>query len=396
MDTLRLLAIIGSSRIGGAERVLAATIGRLDPRRFEVQVVCDGRGPALEEYRRHVDKVSCLDLNDVFDLRAVSRVCSVIRRTKPHIVHTHLWNADVLGGAAARLARVPALVSTVHGAYHVPIAERGLVRMRREALSRVYRGIYRYFDRIIAVSRYVALDLAHRSGIRVAPAMIDVIHNGVDLERMDQLGQRVCRNRRAGVLEGRPRIINVANFVAMKGQPWLLRAVPQLIGDFPGAECVFVGDGPNRRAAEALAGTLRILDHVSFTGTVPDPLGLVLDSDVFVFPSVAAEGLPMALLEALALGRPVVATSVGGIPEIIEDGRTGLIVPPRNATALADAIVRILSDAVLARHLGEAGREAVLSRFPIRGMVERTEDLYFGLLGAREGTGRGGGWPAEP
>jgi glycosyltransferase involved in cell wall biosynthesis len=146
-----------------------------------------------------------------------------------------------------------------------------------------------------------------------------------------------------------------------------------------------VGDGPDRRALEALAHTLGVLEHVTFTGTVVDPLGLVLDSDVFVFPSLVAEGLPMALLEALALGKPVVATGVGGIPEMVEDGKTGLVVPPRDAAALAEGIVRVLSDPVLARRLGEAGREAVLARFPARTMVERTEELYFGLLGSRGG-----------
>jgi glycosyltransferase involved in cell wall biosynthesis len=382
MAPIRLLAVIGSSRIGGAERALATTISRLDPRRFAVEVVCDGRGPALEEYRRHVPKVWCLDLADVFDLRAVLRLCSIMRRTKPDIVHTHLWNADALGGAAARLARVPVVVSTIHGAYHVPIGERGIVRMRREALSRVYRGVYRGFDRLIAVSRYVADDLVHRQGIRVAPAMITVVHNGVDLDGIAQLLQRAPRN---GARPPRPRLINVANFVPMKGQEWLLRALSSVIPEFPGAQCLFVGDGPDRRALEALAHTLGVLEHVTFTGTVVDPLGLVQDSDVFVFPSLVAEGLPMALLEALALSKPVVATDVGGVPEIVEDGKTGLVVPPRDAAALAEGIVRVLSDPVLARRLGEAGRETVLARFPARTMVQRTEELYFGLLGSRGG-----------
>jgi glycosyltransferase involved in cell wall biosynthesis len=111
----------------------------------------------------------------------------------------------------------------------------------------------------------------------------------------------------------------------------------------------------------------------------------VQDSDVFVFPSLVAEGLPMALLEALALSKPVVATDVGGVPEIVEDGKTGLVVPPRDAAALAEGIVRVLSDPVLARRLGEAGRETVLARFPARTMVQRTEELYFGLLGSRGG-----------
>jgi glycosyltransferase involved in cell wall biosynthesis len=114
-----------------------------------------------------------------------------------------------------------------------------------------------------------------------------------------------------------------------------------------------------------------------------DPLGLVRDSDVFVLPSLVAEGLPMALLEALALGKAVVTTRAGGIPEIVEDGKTGLVVLPRNVAALSESLVRILSNATLARRLGEAGRETVLTRFAARTMVQRTEELYLGLLGSR-------------
>jgi glycosyltransferase involved in cell wall biosynthesis len=383
MAPLRLLAIIGSSAIGGAERALATTLAGLDPGRFEVEVVCAGRGPTFEEHRQRGTKVSSLDLADVYDPRAVAQLCSVIRRANPDVVHTHLWNADVLGAAAARLARVPVLVSTIHGAYHIPIEERGVVRLRREALSRVYRGVYRCFDRVIAVSRYVADDLVHRRGIRVAPERIAVIHNGVDLEDIERLARRAPRNGGLGAPQGRPRIINVANFVPMKGQGELLRALPAVIREFPGAHCLLVGDGPGRRAAEALARELGILDHVTFTGAMVDPLGLVRDSDVFVLPSLVAEGLPMALLEALALGKAVVTTRAGGIPEIVEDGKTGLVVLPRNVTALSESLVRILSNATLARRLGEAGRETVLTRFAARTMVQRTEELYLGLLGSR-------------
>lgn len=380
MAPLRLLAVIGSSEIGGAERALATLVAGLDPLRFEVEVVCDGRGPALEAYRRHAARVSCLDLAHVYDIRAVARLCAVMRRVKPDIVHTHLWTADVLGGAAARLARVPALISTVHGGYHIPIDEPELVRARRRTLGRVYRGAYRWFDRVVAVSRYVADDLVDRPGIHVDRGRITVIHNGVDVENVEGLARLARGNGGPGLPPSRPRIISVANLIPMKGQTELLRALPTVIAEIPGVHCVLVGDGPDRPALEALTRRLGLVEHVTFTGKVVDPYDLVLDGDVFVLASRAAEGLPMALLEALALGKPAVVTRAGGILEIVEDGRTGLVVPSRDPAALAAGIVKILSDGALARRLGEAGRETVARRFPARTMVQRTEELYVDVL----------------
>jgi glycosyltransferase involved in cell wall biosynthesis len=390
MAPLRILAVISSSEIGGAERVFATTIAGLDPARFEVEVVCDGRGPAVEAYRRRGTKVRCEDLANVLDPRAVARLWSVMRRTRPDVVHTHLWNADVLAGAAARLARVPVLVSTIHGAYYVPVDERGTIRIRREALSGLYRGVYRAFDRIIAVSRYVADDLVHRRGIHVGPEKITVIYNGVDLAAIEEVARRAAGEIGPGASPSRPRIISVANFVPMKGQEQLLRALPKVIREFPGAHCVLVGDGPGRGASEALARRLGVLDHVTFMGTVVDPLPRVLDSDVFVLPSLTAEGSPIALLEALALGKAVVATHAGGTPEIVENGRTGVVVPPQDVPALAEGIVRILGDPSLARRLGAAGREAIVTRFAAASMVERLADLYTDLLRSKRGEGGGG------
>lgn len=142
----------------------------------------------------------------------------------------------------------------------------------------------------------------------------------------------------------------------MKGHEWVLRAMPQVLAGCPGARCVFAGDGPLRRHLERLAAHLGVAARVTFAGEIADPLPLVRASDVFVLPSIASEGVSIALLEALALGTPVVGSRVGGIPQGLDDGRVGLLVLPAEPGALAAAILRVLGDPALASDCRARGR----------------------------------------
>jgi glycosyltransferase involved in cell wall biosynthesis len=383
MSRLRLFTIISSTEIGGAERIAADLLKGLDPGRFEIAVACAGRGPMLDEFHASASHVSQVDLSNVFDIGSVRRLRSVIAAARPDIVHTHLWNADVIGGAAARLARVPVVVSTVYGAYHLLIGVTGFTALRRSALSRTYRLPYRLFDRVVALSEYVRRDLVERPGIRVDSRVVDVIHAGIDESRLAGVESTVARS---DVDRGRraPQIVNVANFFPIKGQEWLIRALPRVLASCPNARCVLVGDGPDRPAVERLAADLGLGDRVEFAGTVRDPSTLVRDSDVFVLPSLS-EALSIAILEASALGVPVVASRVGGIPEVIEDGLTGLLVPPKEPAALAGAIVKVLSNREEARTLAAAAKARVREHFSSALTAARYDALYQRLIEETQG-----------
>lgn len=361
--------MIASSGLGGAERALATTLKTFDRARVEPFVACHGEGPMLAEYRRHATAVWTLDLGRVFDPRAVDRLARCMADARADLVHTQLWNADVLGALAARRAGIPVAVSTVQGAYHPLVGVAGLARWRRRLLALTYRAIYRRFDRIIAVSRYVRDDLVGRRGVRVDPRTVVVIPNALDLDRIESASAAAASE------PGERRIIAVANLVAIKGHEWLIRAVPRIRAAHPTARVVLVGDGPCRTPLERLARELGVAAVVTFTGSLADPVPLVRGSAVFVLPSLE-EGLPVALLEALALGIPVVASRAGGIPEVVDDGRTGLLVPPGDPVALGDAVVRVLGDAGLARGLVQAGAETVRTRFLASAVVPRIERLY--------------------
>ncbi len=374
-DRLRVFAVIASSESGGAERAIASLFKGLDRDRFEVWVACHGTGPMVQEYRHFATRVWPLPLAGVFNVRSAIRLSRLMRATRCDIVHTQLWTADVLGVLASKLARVPVAIANVQGPYFLPIGVTGLRKARREVLSRVFRGIYWCFDGIIAASEFIRDDLIRRPGIRIPSDRVKVIHNALDFQRIERfLAARQNKGEVRGD-RGFPLIVTVANFFAIKGHEWLIRGIPRVLRRFPRARFVFVGDGQTRRAMEALVISMGLSDQVVFTGSLANPLELINGSDIFVLPSVS-EGLSIAILEAQALGKPVVATRVGGIPEVVEDGETGLLVPPRDPEALADAICTLLENPSRAQAMGERGRRTAQDRFSAETMVRAVERLY--------------------
>jgi glycosyltransferase involved in cell wall biosynthesis len=387
---LRILAVIASSELGGAERVFASLLKGLDRDQFEVWAACHGEGPMVEEYRQHASGVWVLDLRNILNPGTVIALARLMRQLKCQIVHTNLWTADVLGGLTAALTGVPIRVATVHGEYFTIVEEEGLRRARKIALSKTFRSIYRLFDRVIGVSRSVATDLLERPGLRVNPRKVAVIRNGLDLSRILVSPTRVDR-RNLGLSPTAPVLIAVANFFPYKGHRWLLEAMPHVLQVFPEAMLLLAGDGNALPAIQRQIQHRRLDRNVRITGPRRDALELIALSDVVVLPSVSSEGPPIVALEALALGKPVVATRVGGIPEVIEDGKTGLLVAPRDPRALADAILAVLSNPALAKSLGENGREVVRARFSAERMVRQTEQLYLDLAAAKGISAYGGG-----
>ena len=380
MERIRIFAVIAASGAGGAEQVFATLLQRLNPERFEVTVACHGEGSMLETYRRNAVGVSSFDLVDLRRVTTITKLAAMMRESRSDVVHTHLWTADVLGGMAARLARIPRVVSSVHGAYFLPIGVTGVRRVRRLAFSRIYRFIYLRCDRVIAVSRYVADDLATRPGVRVAHDRIRVVENGVDIDDPDRMiATGMGSSDRWG--SGSPRIAVVANFFPYKGHRYLIQGIPAVLAEFPRARFVLAGEGESRPSMTALAEQLGVAERVTFTGEISDALDLIRKSDLFVLPSVSSEGLPITLVEAMALGRPVVTTRAAGIPEIAEDGVTARVVAPRDAVALSSAIVSVLKDRHFAGRMAAQARAVARERFSADRMARRTEELYLELHG---------------
>jgi glycosyltransferase involved in cell wall biosynthesis len=315
------------------------------------------------------------------DVRALGALVALFRRLRPHLVHARSAKARFLAPLAARLTRVPVTLQTVHGwSFNNAVDRRRPLFVRLERLAR------RLCDATVLVSQQ---DLAEGVALGVLPPAAAargeavVIRSGIDLGTiapLDAAGRRALRAAQ-GVTDGRPIISLVQRLSPPKTPLVFLQALPQILAAWPDAVAWVVGDGPLRAAAEEAAVQAGVAARVTFLGLRKDAPDLLSASDVAVHSSLR-EGLPRVVLEALAVGTPLVATAVGGVPDVVTDGVTGLLVPPGDPAALARAVVATLAEPAAAAARARAGQAAV-QPFTARQMLDEQHALYRRLLARR-------------
>lgn len=361
---IRVVEVLATGTNGGAQEHVLGLLTRFDSSRYDVHVVSLSQGSTVRKLERNGIPVTVIDEPD--DAIATGAVAVLLADLRPEIVHNHMYRAELVGTRAAiALGEIgrprPYIISTVHSS-----------RVRSDEDRRVLRLLTPRIDRLIAVSRSIVEKL-RSEGRDSAP--ISLIHNGVDLERYDHQGPCCTLREEYGLPSEGPIVGVVARLEPEKGHPTLLEAWPSVLAEVPDATLLVVGEGSRRGALEAMAHELGIADRVVFAGRRDDVPAVTAALDVAVLPSYR-EALGLTILEAMALSRPVIASDVGGIPEMVEDGVTGLLVPPHDAPALAAAIIRLLRDHPLADTLGRAGHDLVHERFCIERMVSAVEQIY--------------------
>jgi glycosyltransferase involved in cell wall biosynthesis len=355
---MRIVHLVIGGEVAGGQAVALRLARAARERGDEVSFVAPERGPFTELVAREGFDVDVLPLRRSFQLGAAWRLARLLRRRHADVLHTHtLAAANALSRPAARAAGVP-VVSHLHIENHFRPATRPLLAGLDNATARLAA-------RLVAVSEDTKRAYERQGYPR---GRIEVVYNGVDVPANG--GFR--RNEPA-------RIGEIARLCDVKGQRELLQAVARL----PEARLVLAGrdleqGGAFQDALERESERLGIRERVEF-GFHDDVPALLESLDVVALPSWT-EGLPVVLLEAMAHARPVVATPVGGTPELVVDGETGLLVPPRDPEALAAALRRLLEDPDLARRLGEAGRERVAERFTAAQQTRRILELYDELV----------------
>jgi glycosyltransferase involved in cell wall biosynthesis len=359
-----ILHLISSEGCYGAENMLLGLARELSQLRCRciIAVFCDARFPEMKfatEARRQGLEVETVLCKGRWDWNVVGRIRKLLAERNVDVLHAHGYKADVYGYLAARRDRL-GLLSTCHN-----WPNKLLIMRAYAALDRI---VLRRFNQIATVSVPVA-EILRRSGL--PSAKIATIPNGVDLDRF----RAACPTLRDEI-GGASRIVGlVGRLVDGKGGALLLHAAVSVLATFPQTKFVFIGDGPLRAEWEALANRLGIRRSVVFTGTRNDMPEVYASLDVVVLPSVD-EGTPMSVLEAMAAGRPVVASRVGGVPDLIVPGVTGLLIDSGDSEALSTAIVQLLEDPALAHRLGENGRLQVARRFSSRAMAKSYIALY--------------------
>jgi len=372
----KVFFLLDSLNVGGTETQAVELARRLDPVRYDVTLGClRARGPLLEKLTG-----SAVDLREFYPKGGVDspggiyqmlRLAMFLRRGGFQIVHTHDLYANLLGIPAAVLARVPVIISSQRDLAHLD-----LYRTRRRVWLRRLQNLS---TAVLTNANAVRDAVMAEKGI--AASKIRVIYNGVDLERFSAKARdRSWLAPNAGQEKW---IVLVGNMHSdVKGHPCLIAAAGTVAREFPGVRFVLAGDGEVRPDFEQQVAQLGLQSNFLFLGRRDDVPRVLACCDIAVLPS-KAEGLPNAVLEYLAAGLPTVASRVGGNAEIVQDGKTGLLVPPDHPSALAEALLRLLRDPGFAVNLGSHGRDYVTSEFSFRRMIENTDQLYTELLRQR-------------
>jgi sugar transferase (PEP-CTERM/EpsH1 system associated) len=348
--------------VGGQEKLLLEFARHIDPARFTLAFVALGGHGKLADHIEGLGwRVIALDEPPGLRPAMIWRLWRLFRRERFDVVHTHDDKPLLYAGPAAWLARVPRRVHTHHHG-HVPQIGRRQERLVRWAARLVNPFVCVSHD----AARYAALQ-------GIARARLRVLWNGTDLERFAHQGPQ----------PGGPAVV-VARLSPEKDVQILLYAVRQVVDALPGFRLEIAGTGPCCAELVKLAAALRLDEHVRFLGEVSDVAALLGRASLFVLPS-QSEGISLTILEAMASGLPVLATAVGGNPEVVEDGRTGLLVPPRDSVALAHGLLRLAGDRDEAQLLGRAGRRRVEAHFDSRKMIAQYEALYDRPMCSHEG-----------
>lgn len=363
MNPLRVVQVITRCVRGGAHQVVRCLLERLPRGEFEQTLVCGSEGapPGSVVVPELVREIS-----PQVDVRALFRLTRFFAQDRPDVVHAHTYKAGVLATVAGRLAGVPGVIFTPHGHIFSPGAAIPGVPggLRLEALRWVTRAAQGCADRITALSEP---DLAQQVALRLSPASkYVVVRNGIEVERFARPRERL--------FPGTPVIGAVGRFSEEKGHRFLIEAMSRVRRRLPEARLVLVGYGALLESLRGSAAALGLGSAVTFAGE-RDSAEMLPSFDLFVQPSLY-ESQGLALLEAMAAGIPAIATAVGGVGDVVQEGQTGFLVPPADPDALAQAIVRLWNSPEEAR--GVAGRAAARVReaFSSQRMLESYASLY--------------------
>lgn len=360
----KVFYLITGLHIGGAERLLLDTVKELDKERFEPVVCALVGGGLIPRFEALGVKVYDLGMKRKWDLAAFARLKRILEEERPDILHTHLFHADLIGRILARMCRIPIVITTLH-----------MLEFTRKFLhyNLPDRWASRFNDELIAVSQAVKDGFIKTE--KLDGSKITVIQNGV--ADLPEVSEEARRNARERLTYGVGPVIGIVSRldIPRKGHPVLFRAIHRLRQRYPEIVCAVIGSGPGLPVLQEEIRRLGLESHVVFVGAQEQVAPWLAAIDVFALPSLH-EGFPMAIIEAMAARKPIVATPVGGVADLIAHEETGLLVPVNDDEALAKAIERLLSDKTLASQVADAARARFEARFAMHNLIKQTEALY--------------------
>ena len=363
---INILYLITEFDVGGAENMLYEVAMRMDRQKYNIHAAClTGRGPVGKKLSALGIEVEYFCMRNSLDFRIFKRLTRLLRKKNIYILHSYLFHANFIGRVAGKLAGVPVIVSSIR------TSEKE--KRCHLWLDKLTSGLV---DMETCVCEAVRQFTIKEAGISAGKLIS--IPNGIDLTKFDGKFNSEGKRAELGIKELTKVIGTVGHLSKPKGIEFFLRAAALILKEFQNIVFVIVGSGKLEDELKRLAKGLCIEDNVIFTGFRKDAVEIMSIFDIFVLPSLW-EGMPVAVLEAMALSKPVVVTAAGGCPELVTSGENGYLVEPADCTGLSKAIVNILKDPVLAERMGDNSRKKV-EQFSVDKMVERTEELYERLV----------------
>ncbi|MGQ9571453.1 MAG: glycosyltransferase, partial [Thermodesulfovibrionales bacterium] len=369
MQPINILHVISKLPVGGVENQLLMTLKNYDRMKL-YPLVCSllDKGEIGKEIEdAGIEVIALNKLKHRFDWTIVKDIYRLIKKRNIKIVRTHQYHANLYGRLAGWLAKVPCIVASIHNVY----------TMDRKLHRRIMnKFLSRFSDKVVAVSETVKKDILKYDGLREDE--IIVIYNGIDTDSFVNRDGNAIR-REFGIPSDVPVIGTIGRLTFQKGQKYLIEAASKIKEKFPGIMLLIVGDGPMKDGLRNYAKILDLNENVIFTGSRRDIPALLAAMDIFVLPSLW-EGLGNALLEAMASGKPIIATDIPPIREIVNSEKVGILVPPQNSNAIADSIEFLFHNKNFAENLANAARERVFTTFHIKTSVRHYTELFENIL----------------
>ena len=354
---MKIMQVVLSLECGGLEKLVIGLSSELNKKGFKASILClDKRGELAKEAESKGIKVLSMGKKPGFDFLLPFRLANVLRKEKIDFVHTHNFGPLIYGGLAARMAGIHA-INTRHG------------REEKKASS----CIWNLNRKIIAISEDARRELLRHN--KIPSCKVRVIYNGISINSKINVNKAVNKRQELGLNPSDLVVGNVARLSEEKDHFTLIEAFFKVNKEMENTMLVIAGDGQLKDSLRLKVKSLKLEDKVLFLGFRDDAQELMYIFDVFTLSSTT-EGVSLTLLEAMASEKPVVATNVGGNPEVVTDGVTGFLVPPKEPERMAEAIIRILSDRDMAKRMGEAGRKRVEEKFSLERMVKEYQEIY--------------------
>jgi glycosyltransferase involved in cell wall biosynthesis len=369
MKPLNILHVISKLPVGGVENQLLLTLRNYDRTKLK-PLVCSllDKGEIGKEIEDlGIEVISLNKLKHRFDPTIIRDIYNLIKMRNVKIVRTHQYHANLYGRLAAWLAKVPCIVASVHNIYTID---------RKPHRRVINRFLAEFTDKIVAVSETVKHDILKYDGL--SEDKVTVIYNGIDTVRFSDVDGSIIR-KEFNIQSDIPIVGTIGRLTLQKGQKYLIEAISLVKKRFPQIILLIVGDGPMKEELKEYAKSIGLNGHIIFTGSRRDIPALLTAMDIFVLPSLW-EGLPNALLEAMAVGKPIIATDILPVREIINSKELGILVPAKDSTAIASSIESLLVNKTFAETLSNNARKRACSDFNIETTVSRYTYLFKKIL----------------